>query len=45
LAGVSVGVAHIGAGIALWALALTAALIVCVIIFIRKSVYSCLKND
>lgn len=45
LAGVSAGVANISAGVALFALALAAGLIFCVIIFIRKSVYSCLKND
>jgi putative ABC transport system permease protein len=43
LAGVSAGVANIGVGVALTALVLAFALIVCVVVFIHKSVYSCLS--
>jgi putative ABC transport system permease protein len=44
LAGASAGVANTSAGMALSALALALGLIFCVIVYIRKYVYSCLKN-
>jgi putative ABC transport system permease protein len=45
LAGVSVGVAHISAGVALTALILALLLIICITVFIRKSVYTCLSEN
>ncbi|MDR0698572.1 MAG: ABC transporter permease [Tannerella sp.] len=44
LAGVSVGVAHISASVALPAITLALLLIICVAAFIRKSVYTCLSE-
>jgi putative ABC transport system permease protein len=45
LAGVSAGVAHAGAGVVLTALILALLLIVCITVFIRKSVYTCLSEN
>jgi putative ABC transport system permease protein len=45
LAGVSVGVAHISAGIALSAITIALLFIICVVVFIRKSVYTCLSEN
>jgi putative ABC transport system permease protein len=45
LAGVSVGVAGISTGIALPAFILALLLIICVVVFIRKSVYKCLSEN
>ncbi|MDR1886853.1 MAG: ABC transporter permease [Prevotellaceae bacterium] len=45
LAGVSVGVAHISVGVALSAFVLLLGLIVCIIVWINKSVKTCLSND
>jgi putative ABC transport system permease protein len=45
LAGTSVGIVHISAGVALPAFVLALLLVVCVVIFIRKSVYTCLSEN
>jgi putative ABC transport system permease protein len=45
LAGVSAGIARISAGTALLAVTLALFLIICVVVFIRKSVYTCLSEN
>jgi putative ABC transport system permease protein len=45
LAGTSAGIVHVGAGVALPASVLALLSVICVVIFIRKSVYTCLTEN